>query len=369
MARLCLYRYIENENAIIDIYKRMSFNPSNEADFLKNPLFIKWALNPSTELDRYWHDWAKANEGKKELMDRAIELSKSIGWKNQHRMEEDDFNRLKNRLLEYNAKWEIQSRPSLYSERYKKRFSWVWPVAASFLIAGFLWFNYMGTTEREEVKVYESQEWLTRSVPKGMKKIVHLPDGSTVMLNSDSEIRYPPSFEHERTVELVGQAFFEVQRNEELPFTVLSGELITKVLGTSFDVSAYPEEARMHVAVVTGKVQVDTEAGVTTTILPMEATYYDTASKSLQKGSYDYNHLVGWRHRILKFQEESYSHVFERLSKWYNVSFEFAPGVELKGKYSGEFQNENLENILMGMQYSLGISYEIKEEKVKITKN
>ncbi|MCE7058163.1 FecR family protein [Algoriphagus sp. AGSA1] len=347
----------------------MNFNPVDETDFLKNPLFIKWVTNPNAELDRYWQDWASKNVDKKDTMFRAIELSKSMAWKNQYKMDEGDFAQMRDRLLEFNAKWEGQSPPSLYSDRYKKKFAWLWPVAASILIAGFLLFNHIGSADEEQVTVEEAQVWLTKSVPKGVKKVFHLPDGSMVMLNSDSEIKYLSSFENERVVELIGQAFFEVQKNEELPFTVISGELKTKVLGTSFDVSAYPEESRMHVAVVTGKVLVNTESGVSTTILPMEASYYDPDTKSLKKDSYDYNHLVGWRHRILKFREESYGHVFDRLSKWYNVSFEFAPEVVLKGKYSGEFQNESLENVLNGMKYSLGISYEIQEGIVKIRKN
>ncbi len=344
----------------------MNFNPSDETDFLKNPLFMKWMASPNAELDRYWQDWASENADKKETMFRAIELSKSMVLKNNYRMEEGGFNQMRNRLLEFNAKWESQTPPSLYSDRYKKKFAWLWPVAASVLLAGFLFFNYMGSTDEESIKVSETQMWLSKSVPKGVKKIFHLPDGSTVMLNSDSEIKYPASFENERIVELVGQAFFEVQKNEDLPFTVISGELKTEVLGTSFDVSAYPDESKMHVAVVTGKVMVNTASGVSTTILPAEATYYDTDTQSLKKGGYDYNHLVGWRHRILKFQEESYQHVFDRLSKWYNVSFEFASGEIPKGKYSGEFQNESLENVLNGMKYSLGISYELKDGIVKI---
>ena len=346
----------------------MNFDPLDETDFLKNPLFVKWVVSPNAELDRYWQDWASTNEDKKDNMLRAIELSKSMAWKNQYRMEEGDFNRMRNRLLEFNARVERKSPPSLYSERYKKSFAWIWRVAASILIAGFLLFDYMDSADEGQMKVADTQVWLTKSVPKGVKKIFHLPDGSTVMLNSDSEISYPSSFKNERIVELVGQAFFEVEKNEELPFTVISGELTTEVLGTSFDVGAYPGESRMHVAVVTGKVSVNTESGVSTTILPQEASYYDTDSKSLKKGGYDYNHLVGWRHRILKFQEESYQQVFERLSKWYNVSFEFAEGEMPSGKYSGEFQNESLENVLNGMKYSLGISYKMQEGIVKITK-
>ena len=347
----------------------MDFKPASETDFLKHPLFMKWTVSPNPELDRYWREWAAANSDKKEIMHRAIELTKTIEWKEKYRMDENDFSQMRNKLLEFNAKWESQRELRSFSERQNKNYYWWWPVAASLLIAGFLLFNYMGSENKESTNDGIKQEWITKSTTKGMKKVFHLPDGSTVTLNSASEIRYQNTFGQKREVELSGQAFFEVERNEALPFTVISGELNTTVLGTSFDVSAYPDEERMHVAVVTGKVKVDTKNGVSATILPTEATFYDTDSKSLQKGGYDYNHLLGWRHRILKFQEESYDQVFERLSKWYNVRFEFTPGLEFQGEYSGEFEDESLENILHGMQYSLDINYDIKEGVVRISKN
>lgn len=330
---------------------------------------MKWAVNPNPELDRYWSEWAEANSGQKEIMLRAIELSKTIEWKEQYRMDEKHFSQMRNRLLEFNSRWEGQKELGTFSGTDRKKLSWWWSVAASVLIVGSLLFSYMGVQDNDDPPVELKEEWITRATPKGMKKVFHLPDGSTVTLNSASEIRYRNTFSSDRTIELTGQAFFDVERNEELPFTVISGELSTTVLGTSFDINAYPDEDRMHVAVVTGKVKVDTENGISATLLPTEASFYDTEGRSLEKGSYDYNHLLGWRHRILKFQGESYPQVFNRLSKWYNVEFVFAPGFELKGQYSGEFQNESLENVLHGMQHSLGISYEIKDGTVKISKN
>ncbi|WP_339864354.1 FecR domain-containing protein [uncultured Algoriphagus sp.] len=346
----------------------MEFKPKSEADFLKHPLFMKWAVNPNPELNRYWSEWVEANRERKEMLLRAKELTKTIEWKDKYHMDEKDFSQMRNKLLEFNSKWESQKELKTFSGRGRKNYSKWWPVAASLLIAGVLLLNYIGSVDNRNMAENVQPEWVVKSTQRGMKKVFHLPDGSTVTLNSASEIRYLDDFSSKRTVELIGQAFFEVERNEQLPFTVKSGDLSTTVLGTSFDVSAYPDEDQLHVAVVTGKVKVDTENGVSATILPSEATYYDTQSKSLKKGGYDYNHLLGWRHRILKFDEEPYPQVFERLSRWYNVRFEFSPSLELNGKYSGEFQDESLENVLNGMQYSLGISYEIRDGTVRISK-
>lgn len=344
----------------------MKFDPNTESDFLKHPLFLKWIKSPNAELDRFWSAWSKKHPEKQEMLLRAKELSKSLVWKNKYSMAQQDYEKMLDNLILFNSKWEHEQEiKRINSTREPGRHKWWFAAAASLLLLGFLLFSYFESGEGVKNNSPEVI-WITKAATKGVKKIVHLPDGSEIILNSASEIRYPSSFEKERTVELHGQAFFEVVKNPDKPFTVLSGELKTTVLGTSFDVSAYPEDEEFHVAVVTGKVQVDTENGVSTTIIPNEATFYDTERQSLTKGSYDYNHLIGWKERILKFQEEPYSRVFERLSRWYNVSFDFEDEAIFPGKYSGEFRNESLENVLKGMQYSLGFDYKINDRNVKI---
>ncbi|GAB3651420.1 hypothetical protein GCM10028791_20160 [Echinicola sediminis] len=344
----------------------MNFDPNTEADFLKHPLFLKWIKAPNTELDRFWSAWSKKHPEKQEMMLKAKELSKTLVWKNTYSMGHEDYNRMLDNLILFNSKWEQEQKiKKINKVSGATQLKWWFATAASLLLFGFLTLSYLKFGKDLENRSSEIT-WITKTASKGMKKIVRLPDGSEITLNSDSEIRYPSNFDEERRVELLGQAFFEVVKNPDLPFTVLSGKLKTTVLGTSFDVSAYPEDTEFHVAVVTGKVKVDTENGVSTTITPEEATFYDTKKQSLTKGSYDYNHLIGWKERILKFQEEPYARVFERLSRWYNVSFDFEGGTAFSGKYSGEFTNESLENVLKGMQYSLGFDYEIKDRKVKI---
>ncbi|UCS91801.1 FecR domain-containing protein [Echinicola marina] len=344
----------------------MKFDPNTESDFLKNPLFLKWIKTPNAELDRFWQAWGKKHPEKAPMMLRAKELSKSLRWKNKYSMDEQDYDKMLDNLILFNAKYEHQHKiKNIHGTGEAGRLKWWWAAAASLLLLGFLslrYFEPVGDSNDDEPEII----WITKAAAKGVKKIVHLPDGSEVTLNSDSEIRYPSSFETERTVELNGQAFFDVVKNPELPFMVRSGELKTTVLGTSFDISAYPQDQEFHVAVVTGKVKVDTENGVTAMITPDEATFYDTEKRSLTKGTYDYNHLIGWKERVLKFQEEPYARVFERLSRWYNISFDFNNGTVFPGKYSGEFKNESLENVLKGMQYSLGFDYVIKDGKVKI---
>lgn len=82
----------------------MSFEPKDEADLLKHPLFIKWISGSSVELDDYWNNWLKKNPEKKVFLIRAKDLAESLSWKEQHRMPTEDFSRIKDNLMLYHAK-------------------------------------------------------------------------------------------------------------------------------------------------------------------------------------------------------------------------------------------------------------------------
>ncbi|WP_118973661.1 FecR family protein [Taibaiella koreensis] len=99
--------------------------------------------------------------------------------------------------------------------------------------------------------------WKTVVTGYGQEAAVMLPDGSAVRLAPGSRLRYPEHFAgKERQVQLTGAAFFDVRKNPAQPFTVMTGKLFTKVLGTSFEVVAYPDELQSTVTLITGKVMV-----------------------------------------------------------------------------------------------------------------
>lgn len=100
-------------------------------------------------------------------------------------------------------------------------------------------------------------EWHTLRIPRGGEFRITLDDGTEVWLNSASELRYPSHFMgEERRVELIGEAYFKVARNDTLPFVVDTKEMDIQVLGTSFNVSVYPDEERSHATLIEGRVEV-----------------------------------------------------------------------------------------------------------------
>ena len=111
-------------------------------------------------------------------------------------------------------------------------------------------------------------ELIEKVAERGQKLTVKLPDGSMVKLNANSRISYLSNFGNDsRDLQLTGEAFFEVQRDESRPFKIFLGDLEVEVLGTSFNVNAYPDQHAASVAVRTGKVAVSNSAKTMGTVL------------------------------------------------------------------------------------------------------
>ncbi|GAB3664832.1 hypothetical protein GCM10028791_40530 [Echinicola sediminis] len=345
----------------------MEFNPKDEADFLRNPFFVKWVNQPNDHSNRYWENWCAKNPDKVSLLYNAKQVAKSLKPKEENRIEAGKFQEGLDRLIAANNDKKTAIRP-LYKSANQGWSTFGRSIAASILLMGMLMIAYatIFSPVEEEMPIVAEVAMIHKEVPKGMKKSVSLPDGSRVILNAGSSISYPEEFGASREIELKGQAFFDVKRDPSRPFIVKSGDLQTTVLGTSFDVKAYEDQDQLHVAVVTGKVKVATGNGIETHITPREATFYNSKTREVKKEIYDYETLIGWKDKILKFQDAQYPEVFNRLSNWYNVSFVFEKGVLLKGDYTGRFEDQSLKNVLFGMEYSAGITFEIEGQTVYV---
>ena len=147
----------------------------------------------------------------------------------------------------------------VWSSRFR-----VWSVAAAVLLTLSLGtllflgrFNSESASNEHGVVQADAGKWIEVYNPSEGVKLVNLPDGSSVVLKRDSKITYPEEFTGDkREVSLSGEAFFEVQKNAAKPFFVYAGEIVTRVLGTSFTVRAYDHDEMVSVRVKSGKVVV-----------------------------------------------------------------------------------------------------------------
>ena len=151
---------------------------------------------------------------------------------------------------------------------------------------------------------------------------VKLADGSVVTIGRKGKIRYPAGFEgNTRDVYLEGEAFFEVAKDMNKPFTVFSGDVRTQVLGTSFKVSALPKSA-VEVAVVTGKVRVSYKSGIMendlATMLPGDKISWKNSH--LTKLKMDPKDVLAWKHGMMVFRKQSLEEILDVFRKHYGVN-------------------------------------------------
>ncbi len=209
------------------------------------------------------------------------------------------------------------------STRFRKLFSNpLMRVAAALLVAALLSVaGYeMVANKSASVKILEISS--TDQVVKSFK----LPDGTLVSLNSDTQLKYPKRFGKDtREVTIEGEAFFEVKPNKHKPFIIHAGNAQIKVLGTSFNVSAYPRARLVEVIVETGKVQVSNKLNVTkqTDELILDPGDKGTlvySSNALLKTTNQDPNFMAWKTRNLIFRATSLSEVIGNLEKVYKVN-------------------------------------------------
>lgn len=199
-------------------------------------------------------------------------------------------------------------------------------------------------------------------VDNGTHKQLTLPDGTKVILNAGSYMRYPSAFSDIRYVEINGEAFFEVIRNEKIPFIVKTKNANIRVLGTSFNVKAYEMDAQLEVSVRTGKVQVDMPEAMMK-LLPNEQLALDKSSGEFQKRNEDIKHVIAWINGGLYFNRTPIKSVIHELVRRYNCEIEFASGFVYDEYIYGEHDNKSLESVLNSIQYSTDVKYKKEGSK------
>lgn len=216
----------------------------------------------------------------------------------------------------------------------------------------------------------------------GSKSMVTLSDGSQVKLNAGSKLIFPKLFEGgTREVILEGEAYFQVAHDEKKPFVVRSGQLVTTVLGTSFNVKAYPTED-IAVTVATGKVRVakaqegdlsgekDQGAKSAPLILtPNEQAVYSLTGGNIHKQQVAAEEYTGWSKGILRFDNVRLEEAIVRLSRWYGVDFQFENEGIKECLIVAEYDNATLVTVLENLKFVLGITYQFTENGVLVNGN
>jgi len=254
------------------------------------------------------------------------------------------------------------------SKPINRKFSW-YKYAAIFIVffsvIGLIFLKYGAQEPEEPIKLVKE---IIKKNPKGQKLTTFLPDGSKVILNSQSCIKYHSPFnERERLIELEGEAFFEVKKDEQKQFRVVTKGVSTTALGTSFNINSKNRNI-VEVALVSGKVRVSKDPDHAIILNPGK---YATITK---EGDYDLSDFeipdkVGWKDGLLIFRNNTLSEILVRLEDWYGVEFQTIGAFETNFHYSGKYNNETLEEVLYGISFVYHFDFQISSNMVKIISN
>lgn len=208
--------------------------------------------------------------------------------------------------------------------------------------------------------------------PLGGEYSLTLADGTKVWLNAMSELRYPVAFgEGVREVELKGEAYFEVEKNEGKPFIVKTDEFNVRVLGTSFNISAYLDSPLAHTTLCSGHVRINdrTNPGKEVDILPGEQLLFHRNNREMSVREVDTDVFVSWREGFFQFDNNTVEEVFTILQRWYNIQVFYA-NVEVRQElFTGKLPRfDNLQIIIDLIERVSDLKIEVRGKMIYIDK-
>ncbi|GJM28320.1 MAG: anti-sigma factor [Cyclobacteriaceae bacterium] len=227
----------------------------------------------------------------------------------------------------------------------------IYKVAASLLVLlalGGLFYKFLNN---QEATVYQTDA--------NQRMQVILPDNSEVWLNQNSKLEVGGDFDQERHLALTGEAFFEVEHDPARPFTVKSEELLTTVVGTSFNVTARKNQLQQEVEVSTGKVQVSYE-GKDQSVLVLEPgtkAIFDRSSQQLKKDTNQDLNFLAWKDRRLRFRNAPLLQVESVLEDYFNVDLRFNQASLGQCQFTGDFEDPTIVEVLEVLAMTLDLDY------------
>jgi ferric-dicitrate binding protein FerR (iron transport regulator) len=307
---------------------------------------------------------------------------------------EDAFMLHQQRMKELNI--DMGDGVSYVSDRKTKNIRWYWAAAAAAIIGGFFLFNSItemrsgdGTGKGLAREVNEI------STRPGSKSKIELPDGSIVWLNAGSKLTYDKNFGKElREVTLTGEGYFDVMKMKEKPFIIHTSSINIKVLGTVFNVKAYPEDKHTETSLIRGSVEVtiknrpndkiilspseklivendaiikkgkekenneNTSAAAIKTLMSVNKLKYSPVDSTVAETEWIKNRLV--------FRDESLAELAVRMERWFNVTIEITDETLQQKRVTGIFENETIDQALGALKISIPFKYDQTVNKIII---
>lgn len=385
-------------------------NPKHSSDipdFLNDEQFIAWRLFRTPELNRYWAQFRREHPELREALERAIEKFRSVRINAGDRLPEEQRRALWERILTsrrkrpagrtmllrglsaaacialvllsglYLASRRSAPRPQapIVGERFPEERihlhtdSEVMTLALDAEIV-------VDPAGRISVTEHESSVTAPASagkqnrliVPYGKRATLTLPDGTKVWLNAGTELTFPGEFAGPtRDIAVSGEIYLEVAKDAARPFRVHAGDLDVRVLGTKFNVSAYPDDPQRAVVLVEGRVAVETRSGESLEMVPGQMATCD-GRHGIAAAEVDVARYVSWKDNVLLFERTPIAEILQKIGRYYNVSFNINDKSLSEQTCTGKlYLASNIDDIMLALTVISNTSYKREDNTVYIT--
>ena len=284
-----------------------------------------------------------------------------------------------------------------YPAKNHTRRKWYWTAAAATILAAagiFIYSTKDSKTGSNDLAAKELNEISTR---QGSKSKVQLPDGTVVLLNAGSKLTYNKDFgKGVREVHLIGEGFFDVKKMKETPFIIHTSSINIKVLGTVFNVKAYPEDKKTETSLIHGSIEVTikdrpndkiilspSEKLVVENSLVLRQEEVKVKENAVEISGADISTLVSinklkynptdssvvetqWIDNKLVFRDESFDELARRMERWYDVDIDITESRLRARRFSGIFTNETIEQALEALKITVPFEHEQTGNKIII---
>ena len=337
--------------------------------YIYNPLFLKWVYESDENTEEYWNYYLEENPEKKQMVMTLKDELKLFRIK-KHKISQEHKSKLAQRIAAQIKREKRSSAISAYRNAIMK-------YAAVFILAiavSSLFFYLKQNGPRPDLNV---ESYTTAIAENGQISKLILPDSSVVWLNSGTQIKYPTDFAiKKRDVFLDGQAFFQIKRNTQMPFKVFCRDVEVRVLGTCFNINAYPEEQEIKVVLESGKVELlkSSDNQFKYTLEPGQKLTYNHVSDDVIIREVELDRYVKWKEGVLIFRKDPMPEVVPVLQRKYNIDLEMdVPDLD-NYLFTATITDESLNEIVKSIAFTCRADFKIiknadKKTKVIITNN
>lgn len=372
----------------MDIYEKL----------IENPLFFKWVYHPNQEIDSWWNTYLKMNPDE---ADQILQFKRSFIALDfpQEKLTDIEKKEIAKRIILGIESIEKKKRRSQFLIGFT-RYAAI--AILSFSIGGIFVYLQMGKQNNEwyaeetqipsrlegpvlilpegesialnktessldysnpeNVLVNNETKLLSRNnaekllknqviIPYGNRSKITLSDNTVVWLNAGSRLIFPSEFSGKmREVLLFGEAFFDVSENKEMPFIVKTSSLEVKVLGTEFNVSAYPEDNTVQTVLKEGSVSIRrNNSGFFESDIILKPNQMAVFNKNtLDSKIYDVDaaYYTIWVNGLLSFDDQDFNRIIKKIERYYNIQIRYTDPLVGLQKISGKLDlNKNLEEV------------------------